>query len=379
MADPIEGLIEFVLAQKPYHTKILDTLVNYVHEDEVDTTITETQLFEIGQIIGAEFSDNSGTPESVIQTCPLGFGDTWDQPGQFLVVYADDATDTVFVVGDQTASFATGVAFEVREPFPGPTVLSYTVNTSVYDAVNDRTAILVNEDILGGDFIVVPAPIDNDTTVGDVFIVYGVTSTTIIGNIIVISGVGINIDDFQPGFAVDIRNATEVSLNKGYRIVASIISGVNEVTVFSSTNVQADTVADGELVFSGFGYDEPPFCASSEPTLVQPVIAETLDIETLQEPGATPSFQYFILVADAGANTFVVEGDVRDDIAPLDSIDVIHAQLAPYAPFGPYNPSGNNGTHTVATVAYDPISNRSTIGVGATVTDSEPTGWIIPT
>lgn len=379
MADPIQGLIDFVLAQKPYHTKILDTLVNYTHEDEVDVEFIESQLFEIGMIITAEFSDSSGTPESIIETCPNGWGDTFDQPGQFLVVYGDDATDIVYVVGDATASFTAGVSFEIRDPDDIDPDLLYTVDTdATYDAVTDRTAIPIVEDILGGDFIVVAPPVGNDDTVGNVFPIYSVVSTTIIGNVIVLSGVGINIDDFHPGYSITIRNAGEAALNKDYRIVASVESGLNEVTVFCSDNVLADTVADGEAVFAGFGYDEPPWCASSEQTVVRPIIAETLDIETLQEPGATPSFQYFILEADSGANTFTVEGDVRDDIAPTDDIDVVHAIDPGFVDFYSTVLGANNGTHTVATVAYDPVTNRSVIGVGATVTDSQPTGFIIP-
>ena len=379
MADPIQGLIDFVLAQKPYHTKILDLLVNYTHDDQIDVEFLEEQLFEIGIIFDTEFSDDSGTLESIVEACPKGFGDTWDQPGQFLVVYADDATDTIYLIGDVTASFTSGVAFEVRDPDGINPDLNYTVDSSTYDSVSDRTAVVVNEDVLGGDFIVVVDPGDNNSTIGNVFPVYSVVSTTEMGNMIVLSGTGINVGDFKTGFAVTIRNATEVALNKDYRIIAAVESGVNEVTIFSNEPVLVDTVSDGEAVFAGFGYDEPPFCSSLDTQhVVKPQFAETLDIQTLQEPGATPSFQYFILEADDGADTFTVEGDARDDIAPTDDIDVIHAMLPPYTSFGPYTPSGNNGTHTVTSVTFDPVTNRSVIAVSTNVTDSQPTGWIIP-
>lgn len=39
--DPTQGLVEYVQATKPYHTKILDVLVEYVYAENLNVTITE--------------------------------------------------------------------------------------------------------------------------------------------------------------------------------------------------------------------------------------------------------------------------------------------------------------------------------------------------
>ena len=43
--DPVEGLVEYVKFVKPYHTKIIDVLVEYVHEDFLDVIINEDHDF----------------------------------------------------------------------------------------------------------------------------------------------------------------------------------------------------------------------------------------------------------------------------------------------------------------------------------------------
>lgn len=43
--NPIEAFIEYVLETKPYHTKILEVLEEYIHEDLVDITIDDQHIF----------------------------------------------------------------------------------------------------------------------------------------------------------------------------------------------------------------------------------------------------------------------------------------------------------------------------------------------
>lgn len=395
MADPIQGLINFVLAQKPYHTKILDLLVNYVHEDEVNATITEEALFEIGMVIGAEFSDMSGTPESIVETCPGGFGDGWDQSAQFLVVYADAGPDIIYVIGDQTTSFTAGVEFEVRDPDQVDPDLNFIVDTdATYDALTDRTAIPVTTAV-AATFIDVADPGNNDSTVGDVFVQYSLTSTTALGNVLVIEGPGININDFIPGFAIDVSNASDPALEIGYRIAAAVETGPNQVTVFSITNVPLDG-GTGDVYFAGAGYDEPTFCSSSEQTVVKPFFTDDIFIQTFTDDTLTTElFQYFVVAADSVANTFTVEGDVRTTLTPGTNFQVVHTfdWLSPptqiplingvfshISPEADRGPNGNDGAYTVdgAGVTYNPVTNRSIIPVTGSVTTSAPTGFIIP-
>ena len=46
--DPVDGLINYVLFTKPYHTKILEVLVEYIHTDCVDVTIEEGFWLSVG-------------------------------------------------------------------------------------------------------------------------------------------------------------------------------------------------------------------------------------------------------------------------------------------------------------------------------------------
>lgn len=46
--DPVQGLVDYVLDIKPYHTKIIEVLVEYVYEEKVDVTITEALDWVIG-------------------------------------------------------------------------------------------------------------------------------------------------------------------------------------------------------------------------------------------------------------------------------------------------------------------------------------------
>ena len=40
--DPIQGLVDYVLEIKPYHTKIVEILIEYIQQEDIDVTIAET-------------------------------------------------------------------------------------------------------------------------------------------------------------------------------------------------------------------------------------------------------------------------------------------------------------------------------------------------
>lgn len=46
--DPIQGLIDYVEDIKPYHTKIIEVMIEYVYDDKTDAIIRETLDFEWG-------------------------------------------------------------------------------------------------------------------------------------------------------------------------------------------------------------------------------------------------------------------------------------------------------------------------------------------
>jgi len=83
--DPTEGFVSYVKDVKPYHTKILEVLVEYVYQENVETTVVEGQQWNL--------SLTRPNPE-VYTTC--GFGTTWDS-----LLVADYPTATIKqAVGD---------------------------------------------------------------------------------------------------------------------------------------------------------------------------------------------------------------------------------------------------------------------------------------
>lgn len=68
--DPTQGLVDYVQAVKPYHTKILDVLVEYVYTEKIDATVKDSWSWTMTFTrpdIGVEYS--------------CGYGYRWDPSG----------------------------------------------------------------------------------------------------------------------------------------------------------------------------------------------------------------------------------------------------------------------------------------------------------
>ena len=116
------------------------------------------------------------------------------------------------------------------------------------------------------------------------------------------------------------------------------------------------------------------------------------DSITATQVAFNASFQHFILAADSSANTYEVQGDVRDLLADFGtagspaviSVIIQHAVSAFGSPFESGNfgspgqtPLSSNNTNTyIRSITYDVDTNRSTIFVDS-VSANTPTGWII--
>lgn len=121
--DPVQGLVDYVEFVKPYHTKVLEVLVEYIHTDCIDVTITE------------DFYLSLGMPDP--ELLPL-WGWTLEEAQSFFntdynVLQITDANSSggyFEVVGDQTTWVATGDTILVRTgllAFEEFTVASTTV------------------------------------------------------------------------------------------------------------------------------------------------------------------------------------------------------------------------------------------------------------
>jgi len=90
--DPTEGLVEYVQAIKPYHTKVLDVLVEYVYGENVNATVLDRWKFLIGLArtnVDVKYHDPFSIPPydllvsdaraDVIYAC--GYGHKWSEAG----------------------------------------------------------------------------------------------------------------------------------------------------------------------------------------------------------------------------------------------------------------------------------------------------------
>jgi hypothetical protein len=157
--DPTDGLVQYVQLVKPYHTKILDVLVEYIYTENVAVTMSERWTWNWDFI-----NENRDT----IREC--GWGWIWDAPyasestpstriisanaaeNYFVVepitsstVVGDAivgfATSAWIVAGDATSHFSLGESFAVSSNGDAASNKSYVVSNIAYDSGTARTTI----------------------------------------------------------------------------------------------------------------------------------------------------------------------------------------------------------------------------------------------
>jgi hypothetical protein len=181
--DPISSLVAFAQDIKPYHTKIVEILVDYIYSETTNVSVFEHFTLDLLQ----DINRHSGV-------CLQGFGvhpwgDRYTQPldmtvdigyypidpdekellytlgmisqdeyntgikwmgkiitksGQVFGVDNIISPDILVFAGDQTASFGVGSAFTIMDSFSNNG--SWKVRTSAFDATNNRTNIRVEYD-----------------------------------------------------------------------------------------------------------------------------------------------------------------------------------------------------------------------------------------
>jgi len=70
ITDPIEGLVRYVNEIKPFHTKIVELLTEYVYSENVNVILTESLLIDIGIISG-------GASDAELATATSSFGSVY--------------------------------------------------------------------------------------------------------------------------------------------------------------------------------------------------------------------------------------------------------------------------------------------------------------
>jgi len=118
--DPVQGLVDYILEIKPYHTKIVEVLVEYIQVDPINVTVTEN----------IDLCINLGIPNV-------------DSRYIFPILGVDTIANTFTVSGDQTPSLFVGMVTQVF----GSTLNDnkYTITSTLFDGTN--TIIWVSSNI----------------------------------------------------------------------------------------------------------------------------------------------------------------------------------------------------------------------------------------
>ena len=117
--DPVQGLVDYVLEIKPYHTKIVEVLVEYIQVDPINVTMEED----------LDMCINLGVPSI-------------DSRYIFPIIGVDTLTNEFTIAGDQTDSLFVGQVFQVF----GSTLNDnrYTVTSLVFDDTNTIVGVSSN-------------------------------------------------------------------------------------------------------------------------------------------------------------------------------------------------------------------------------------------
>lgn len=190
--DPIQGLVDYVLDIKPFHTKIFQVLFEYIYTDAVATTVVDTLNMYI---------DNNqtyitlATDPALINPGGIAAGAFWFDSatgtlylrGNYLNPQFRVGTNILTLAGNYTGLFTPGFAFNIS----GTGTVDdgdYTVATAVFDGNN--TIIATTPSAVNGTpgtALFVAPPINTGTFYWNGFNLYIVNGTnyTSIPNVIV--------------------------------------------------------------------------------------------------------------------------------------------------------------------------------------------------
>lgn len=121
--DPVQGLVDYVLDIKPYHSKIVEVLLEYVHTDTIDTTILDTANF--GITIDRPFNAQSDQCLDGFDTKPFDIQD----PG-FPVITLDVTNNSFIIPGDYAREFPVNTNIYLTAFYIDPYTDEKTVSSS---------------------------------------------------------------------------------------------------------------------------------------------------------------------------------------------------------------------------------------------------------
>ncbi len=385
--DPVQGLVDYIEDIKPYHSKVIEILTEYVYNEVIDTTITDSLLLEIGLI----FPGEAALAESFAITCGFGSGPydgftAWPviTPNITLVLgpFADTppgydvAGNTVCIPGDRTNQYIIGLGIEI-DLYAYDTVLdtrtvgvqtSYTIVDSQFvsfgqtNGVADTPYTILTVASLDDPAIVLPplggdevyaAGVNLDGLPIDSVIGYSLASpvfytdvppgpdplpTPTVGSLsqvpnenagaLIFSNSFIFLGNvasaFTQGFRFEVVGGSTAGFYTTKYAFYDSIGDKTYVRVLQEVDTIAFVTGDAEERF--FGFDDICIDQTNIPSgLMSTDMLERL-IFSWSDPFETDvieGFQFFIQLSDSGSQTFSVNGDATDDVLDADTIQVI--------------------------------------------------------
>lgn len=294
--DPTEGFSQYVREVKPFHTKILETLVEYVYTDEVNVTITEAFRTNIRLM---------SEPKPSTYSC--GWGNVWDafdaepelvvQSNSFnnsFVVPSSPLQQQTFIVSDLTTSKMAIVGPPLQ--WKRGTPVSVTSSNVMPVGMSPTSQYYFIPSAITGEFNLARVPYPQ--TPSD----YVRITTVGIGTLTITRS-----QKYNPGFPISVTGSY-LRRNDGLYIIQQVVDDGSFTTLFveqpvNSTFVPSPTrVTDGTLGFadpyldqfggSETGYGVAPFgifpydgsllpcaLASADSLFTQTTISEQITFE----------------------------------------------------------------------------------------------------
>lgn len=387
LLDPVQGLVDFVLDIKPYHTKIVEVLIEYVYNEFVDVTILDSMHTQIdlyypklpanqlmplscdGGFSTRPYGDPgkypivSPNPTIAFESYPAinAIDNSFTVPGNkagdfklgariFLTSCIEDYTNvhnidgvksgvadildppTFTVKGDQTSQFVVGYIFEVNGTPENDRSYS-VVASSFYNAGTDTTTIPVGQSILSG----IP------------FGQLGVEKTSVPQNS---GGFTVESVEFNPGMIdswPDVSNAGTFRFGDDMHTVVYVIEPLAAIPVLSPTQIYVSSVTIAPILIEGMlSYSNyvalyypsiPDFIQTPDEGINQRDIITTI-------PSTDDGFGFPI--PDSGK--FTVSGNFSISNLFIGDNFIVSG-------------SENGGQYVITSIVYDGVLNETTFGV----------------
>ena len=405
--DPVEGLVQFTLDVKPYHTKILEVEVEYIYTDVVDVTITDVNELIIHL-----------APPPIEEPIPCSwgygiapFGEPFvqNQIGPFDIISVDEIAEEIVVSGDETVIFTAGsyaYGDVVVNDGSGdiPILQMWDVVSSSYNSGSDETTVVVTQltitaaSFVGGFMYSIP---------------FGKVSLVDVDpqlNYFLING------DHRAAFTYGIQFDVVSSIPENNRQYSILGSGRATFVILSANDVTNSFIIDGDwtsYITSGdvieirysTDYDGIWTVTSTVTSsgLTQINVLENVEMPAdpfninygillsdkltrLQVTEAIFGLSYKIIDVDEGLDQFIIDGDQTIFFVPGKTFKIFGS--ATYdgqtwtvvsSTFDPGNPSGSPPTspRTLVQVVEDIPSKTFPFGTMYFVNPS--TGFVVPT